>query len=78
MQRYNSQSGVVGVRKGVDDSVQRVPTDMVVVNLCSGDKLCVSGGGEEWIREVAEEMLEECGHRRDIVVKSGRIAEVDL
>ena len=51
---------------------------MVVIDFAGGDELGICGGGEERVGEVSEKVLEEGGDRRDVMVKGGGVAEVDL
>ncbi len=78
MQRQLPQGRVVRIRQIVDDGVQGVATHDVVVDFGGREERGVVCGGEEWVREVAEEVFEEGGYRGDVVVEDGRVAEVDL
>ena len=69
MQPNYPQRGVIWVRQVVDDCVQTVATNVVIVDSRSGDELRVSGGSEQWVRKVAEEVLEKSGDRGNIVVE---------
>lgn len=58
--------------------MQGVTTHDVVVNFGGGEEGGVVRGGEEWVRQIAEEMFEQSGYGSDVVVEGGRVAEVDL
>jgi len=78
MQDERTQCGIVRVWEIVDLLVKRVPTGTWVVNSRRIDEGIVCPAGEQWVWQVAEELLEKGSHRVDIVVEVGRVAEVEV
>ena len=78
VQCQHTQRGVVGVREVIDDGMQRVTPNIFVFDLAGMDELAISGRCEEWVREIAEEVLQEGSNRGNVVLIAGRVTEVNL
>ena len=77
MQSQYSQCSVFGVRKSIDDCVKTVAAHDVVVDSCSLYELAVMSTGQERVRQVAEELLEQSSYGSDVVVEGGGISKID-
>jgi hypothetical protein len=78
MQNKRAQCSIVRVWQIVDLLMQGIAPGTFVLDSSSIDESVVRPASEEWVWQVTEELLEQCGHRVDIVVEIGRVAEVEV
>lgn len=77
VQAEGAEGGVVGVGEGVDDGVEGVPAHDVVVVLGRLDERVVVLVGEQRVRQLAEELLQQARNTVDVVEEVLRVAEVE-
>ncbi len=77
MQHQRPHRGVIRIRQLVDERMQAVSPLRLLVEFGGVDEALVGFVGEERVRELLEELLEEGGGDVDVVVEIGWVAEVD-
>lgn len=78
MEGQGSEGGVVWIGEVVDFCVETVAAGDVIVDSGSVYEALVVFTCEEWVGEVAEELLEDAGYRVDVVIEGFWVSEVDF
>lgn len=78
MQNERTQCSIVRVRKIVDLLMQRVATGTWILDSRRVDEAIVCCVGEQGVRQVTEELLEESGNRANIMVEVCWVTEVEV
>lgn len=63
------ECGIVGVGERVDDCVQRVASNDIIFRLRCLNEITVLRRRQQWIRQVTQEMFQQCRDRSDVVVE---------
>ncbi len=77
MQHQCPHRGVIRIRQLVDERMQAVSPLRLLVGFGSVDEALVGFVGEQGVRELLEELLEERGGDVDVVVEVRWVPEVD-
>lgn len=78
VQHKSTESSVIGIRQIVDVLVQGVASGTFIFNPCGVDEGAVRLVREQWIGQVAEELLQQRCYGIDIVVEVGWVPEVQV